>query len=117
MTAASSASDARNPDGAGDGMGANVSVDPAGYFHDTKKTPEWLLTAGHREWTRAQDQAHPDRPCAWCGNGCACQKFNHPPGHASTYVDSEGELRCECGKWLEPGYYEMEDHLKSVVEP
>ena len=56
--------------------------------------------------------------CESCrGNGCACQKFNHPPDHASTYVDSEGELRCECGKWLEPGYYEMEDHLKSVVEP
>lgn len=27
--------------------------------------------------------------CESCrGNGCACQKFNHPPGHASTYVDS-----------------------------
>lgn len=43
MTAASSASDARNPDGAGDGMGANVSVDPEGYFHDTQKTPKFRI--------------------------------------------------------------------------
>jgi hypothetical protein len=39
----------------------------------------------------------------------------HPPGHSSTYIDSEGEERCECGKWLEPGYYDMEDHLKSII--
>lgn len=39
-----------------------------------------------------------------------------PPGHATTYIDSEGEERCECGKWLEPGYYEHEDHLRAVTE-
>lgn len=37
-----------------------------------------------------------------------------PTGHATTYIDSEGEERCECGKWLEPPYYEHEDHVRSV---
>ncbi|AXQ64153.1 hypothetical protein I5H56_gp096 [Mycobacterium phage KristaRAM] len=49
------------------------------------------------------------------GGDCACRKFNHPPGHSYTFIDSEGEERCECGKWLEPGYYEIEDHLRSVT--
>lgn len=39
---------------------------------------------------------------------------HYPPGHASTYIDSEGEERCECGKWLEPPYYEHDDHLRSI---
>ena len=88
-TPASSAGDARNPDGVGDGMGANVSVDPEGYFHDTKKTPEWLLTAGHREWTRAQDQAHPDRPCAWCLHPRNSPECNFAEGH-TPYMETFG---------------------------
>ncbi len=53
--------------------------------------------------------------CDTCrGGNCACRKYNHPPGHATTYIDSEGEERCECGKWLEPPYYEHDDHLRSI---
>ena len=51
---------------------------------------------------------HPDHPAEYVSD--------HPPGHSTTYIDSEGDERCECGKWLEPGYYEMEDHLKTVVQ-
>lgn len=38
------------------------------------------------------------------------------PGHSysATYED-EYDLRCECGKWLEPGYYEFTDHIKDVI--
>lgn len=39
-----------------------------------------------------------------------------PQGHATTYIDSDGDERCECGKWLEPGCYEHEDHLKTLRE-
>lgn len=119
---ASSARGARNPDGVGDGMGRNVSGDPAGYFHDTQKTlkdrsgltdtPDWLtdliahttqyaadiaygnpaadyLTDGHREWTRAQDQAHPDRPCAWCLHPRNSPECNFAEGH-TPYMETFG---------------------------
>lgn len=34
--------------------------------------------------------------------------------HSESYIDSEGEERCTtCDKWLESGYYEIEDHLRS----
>ena len=33
--------------------------------------------------------------------------------HSESYVDSEGEERCStCDKWLEPGYYDIEDHAR-----
>jgi len=35
--------------------------------------------------------------------------------HSTEYVDSEGESRCvDCDKWLEPGYYDIEDHAKAM---
>lgn len=35
--------------------------------------------------------------------------------HSECYIDSEGEMRCvTCDKWLEPGYYEIEDHQKAM---
>ncbi|MEU1526370.1 hypothetical protein ABZ413_29655 [Nocardia rhamnosiphila] len=38
------------------------------------------------------------------------------PGHGySAYFEDDTDLRCECGKWLEPGYYEFLDHVKDVI--
>mgnify|MGYP003474550815 CR=1 FL=1 len=35
--------------------------------------------------------------------------------HSESYVDSEGEERCStCDKWLEPGYYDIEDHARAM---
>ncbi len=37
--------------------------------------------------------------------------------HSESYIDSEGEERCTtCDKWLEPGYYDIEDHLAATVD-
>jgi len=36
--------------------------------------------------------------------------------HSESYVDSEGEERCStCDKWLEPGYYDIEDHARAFL--
>jgi hypothetical protein len=40
-----------------------------------------------------------------------------PYTHSESYIDSEGEERCTtCDKWLEPGYYEIEDHCAEFVD-
>ena len=37
------------------------------------------------------------------------------PPHSLSYIDSEGEERClTCDKWLERGYYTIEDHQRAV---
>jgi hypothetical protein len=39
-----------------------------------------------------------------------------PPAHSVSYIDSEGEERCStCDKWLEPGYYDIDDHLAAEL--
>jgi hypothetical protein len=36
--------------------------------------------------------------------------------HSESYIDSEAEERCAtCDKWLEPGYYDIEDHYRSLI--
>lgn len=66
---ASSAGDARNPDGAGDGMGRNVSGVPEGYFHDTQKTPKFRIHTLYVEtfggWDALKAENLP--PCPLCG--------------------------------------------------
>lgn len=59
-------------------------------------------------------------PCAACDytdNGwCPCEcHVAAPEPHRTSYVDSEGEERCEtCDKWLEPGYYDIGDHHRAM---
>ncbi|MGQ9348974.1 hypothetical protein [Mycolicibacterium gilvum] len=37
--------------------------------------------------------------------------------HSASYIDSEGEERCTtCDKWLEPGYYDIEDHQRATED-
>lgn len=36
--------------------------------------------------------------------------------HASTYIDQEGEERCDCGKWLEPGCHEWPQHVAWMLK-
>lgn len=96
MIAARNAGDARNPDGAGDGMGRNASGDPGDNFHNTQKTLPWAmnpaadyLTDTRMQWTRAQDQAHPDRPCAWCLHPRNSPECNFAEGH-TPYMETFG---------------------------
>jgi len=37
--------------------------------------------------------------------------------HSESYVDSEEQERCAtCDKWLEPGYYDIEDHFRTLKD-
>jgi hypothetical protein len=46
-----------------------------------------------------------------------CFLYAAPEPHRTSYIDSEGEERCTtCDKWLEPGYYDIEDHLAATVD-
>jgi hypothetical protein len=35
--------------------------------------------------------------------------------HSGTFVDQDGDTRCECGKWLEPGEHEWDWHVAGLV--
>jgi hypothetical protein len=36
--------------------------------------------------------------------------------HATTFHDEDGDLRCECGKWLEPGEHEWPKHVSWMLD-
>lgn len=36
--------------------------------------------------------------------------------HATTYVDQDGDARCDCGKWLEPGEHEWPAHVAWMLD-
>lgn len=36
--------------------------------------------------------------------------------HASTFVDQDGDTRCDCGKWLEPGEHEWPNHVAGILD-
>ena len=42
---------------------------------------------------------------------------NLPAGHTYAFYEDGSAYSeyCECGKWLEPGHYEMWDHINSVL--
>lgn len=85
MTAASSASDARNPDGAGVGMGRNVSGDPGDNFRDTQKTPKWLSDLITHTEAYAADIAHGTTRCCLCRQTEEKRWVDYDDGHAGGY--------------------------------
>lgn len=36
--------------------------------------------------------------------------------HATTFVDQDGDTRCDCGKWLEPGEHEWPTHVAWMLD-
>lgn len=36
--------------------------------------------------------------------------------HATTFVDEDGDQRCDCGKWLEPGEHEWPKHVAWMLD-
>lgn len=36
--------------------------------------------------------------------------------HSNVYPEDEYNSHCECGKWLEIGYYEWPDHVGDVLD-
>lgn len=36
--------------------------------------------------------------------------------HSGTFIDQDGDQRCECGKWLEPVEHEWPHHVAAMLD-